>query len=128
MPRIERRPGARRAEDDAAGDTRGDQTEYSLEDGEAESVLELLDDEYVRRIVRALETGPMAAAELVEECDVSSPTVYRRLNRLQDHGLVTARLSLSADGHHRKVYRSVFAELSVALGADGLEAELVLEE
>jgi DNA-binding HxlR family transcriptional regulator len=119
---VDRPPG------DADADRTGDRTTRVLHGQEAADVVELLDDDYARSILAALDDRSRAAAELVEECDASSPTVYRRLNRLQEHGLVAVGLSLSTDGHHRKVYRSTFAELSTRLGSDGLEAELVLED
>jgi DNA-binding transcriptional ArsR family regulator len=83
-------------------------------------VLDLIGDEYVCDILRALEDDPMPARELAETCDMSRPTVYRRLNRLTDAGLVDSRLALSPDGHHRDVFRLVVTELHVEIGEDGL--------
>jgi DNA-binding HxlR family transcriptional regulator len=142
VPELERRPPEARGEDTAGRGERatvgrsapehrepgGDTASVTLDGPEAAEVVELLDDEYAREILEELDDRALAAADLVEECDASSPTVYRRLNRLQEHGLVAVGLSLSTDGHHRKVYRSTFAELSTRLGSDGLEAELVLED
>jgi predicted transcriptional regulator len=83
-------------------------------------VLDLFGDEYVCDILRALEGDPMPARELAATCDMSRPTVYRRLNRLTDAGLVDSRIAVSPDGHHRKVFRLVVTELHLRIDEDGL--------
>jgi hypothetical protein len=62
--------------------------------GEFAAVLDLLEDEYTRRILEALAEEPRPARELIEATDASRATVYRRLNSLQDHGLVEVILAV----------------------------------
>lgn len=87
-------------------------------------VLDLIGDEYVVDILRVLEGDPQPARELAEACDVSRPTVYRRLNRLSDAGLVDSRLAVSPDGHHRKVFRLMVTELTLEIGDDGFSGSV----
>lgn len=78
-------------------------------------VLALLDDECARRILAATSDHPMSVPSLVEVCEASRPTVYRRIDRLKHHGLVAERLDPDADGNHRRVYTARFEELTVSL-------------
>jgi DNA-binding transcriptional ArsR family regulator len=67
----------------------------------AEAPLGPLDDEYTRRLLATLDGEPLPAAALVDRCEMSRATVYRRLDRLEEAGLVTSRLRYDPDGHHR---------------------------
>lgn len=84
-------------------------------------VLDLLADDYVCDLLRALDGEPMAARELAEACGMSRATVYRRLDRLTAAGLVDAEMCLAHDGHHRQRFRLIIDELEVSIGADGLD-------
>jgi predicted transcriptional regulator len=78
-------------------------------------VFELLDDELSLTIVTAIRETPKPARELVDECDASRPTVYRRLDRLETAGFVQTRIELDPDGHHRKVFTTDAAAISLDL-------------
>lgn len=69
-------------------------------------LLALLEDEYARAILTATSDEPMSATTLSEYCDASRSTVYRRLERLQECGLIEERMRFDADGHHHNVYVS----------------------
>jgi len=75
--------------------------------GEPPDLLRLLDDEYARRILGLLSKGSQRGRELSERCEFSRPTVYRRLNRLEDAGLVGSELRLDPDGNHCKEFSLV---------------------
>lgn len=79
-------------------------------------VLALLDDDYARCILVAASEEPMTARELVEACDASDPTVYRRLERLRAAELVAEEQTVDPDGHHRKAYRTRVRRVLVAFG------------
>jgi predicted transcriptional regulator len=92
-----------------------------------EGVVELLGDDYACRLVVALSEEPMPAVELAEECEMSRPTVYRRLNRLADHGLV----SVCSDGEHgsrRKQYCLKADELELDIGSQSIDIAGRIEE
>lgn len=105
----------------AAGDC---QTTVS-EDPDLTDVVGLLDDACARRILTATSVEPMSANELATRCDVSRQTVYRRLEELEDAGLVTERTRPREDGHHDAVYAATLEEVRLRL-ADG-ELEFHLE-
>lgn len=86
----------------------------SVEDGGAadvtfsaddvEDLVELLTDGYTRRILRTIGDQELSAREIVERCDMSRATVYRRLNELKEHDMVASHIAFHPDGHHRKVF------------------------
>ncbi|ELZ10770.1 hypothetical protein C479_08163 [Halovivax asiaticus JCM 14624] len=78
-----------------------------------------LDDPTCRAILEALDE-PTAAATLAERCDVSSSTVYRKLERLQRAGLVERRVVIRADFSQTVRYATTFDEISI--GVDDLRA------
>lgn len=88
------------------------------------TVVALLDDEHVRTILTATDGEALSAKELSERCDVSVTTVYRRLERLQEAGLVAERTRPRSDGHHDAVYVATLDELAVRLRDGRLECEI----
>ena len=84
----------------------------------------LLDDEYARLILTKTSEQPMSAKALSEAADASKPTIYRRLERLQDAGLVTERKEFREEGRHYSVYEARLEQLSITLSDGDLEVEL----
>jgi predicted ArsR family transcriptional regulator len=76
-------------------------------------VFALLDDEYARSIVAALSYRPMTAETLSDQCEMSLTTAYRRLNRLESCGFVTAETVVDPDGHHATRYDLAFESLEL---------------
>lgn len=87
-------------------------------------LLDLLGDEYTRRVYEAVAEQPRTGREVAEVADVSRPTAYRRLNELRDAGLVRTETVLSEDGHHRERFEGVAASMSVSFGGDRIEADV----
>lgn len=88
------------------------------------TVVSLLDDECARAILVATSTAAMSATELDDDLDASLSTVYRRLERLDDAGLVVEETRPRADGHHDTVYSADLDEFTVSLAEDGLDCEI----
>jgi DNA-binding HxlR family transcriptional regulator len=104
-------------------------TERVLRPGESDefaAVLDLLEDEYTRRILEALAEGARPARALIDACDASRATVYRRLNCLQDHGLVEVGVEPHREGHHRKVFESLLERATVEVGNGTTTLRLLL--
>ena len=92
------------------------------------TVLAVLDDDYARRILVATSGEARSASELADLCEASEPTVYRRLDRLADSGLVESRQELDPDGHHYKTYLASVERVSVEIESDGVVIEIVERE
>ncbi|OLZ39274.1 transcriptional regulator [Natrinema saccharevitans] len=90
---------------------------------DADATLELLSDDHARRLLDELDGEPLSATELAARLDSSRATVYRRLDSLEDAGLVRSAMSVRADGHHRRRYRVVVDRVRLEFGSDGLTIE-----
>jgi DNA-binding transcriptional ArsR family regulator len=92
---------------------------------ELETVAGLLADETARAILTATSHEPMSASTLTERCDASGPTVYRRLQRLEDCGLIVERTEIDPDGgHHRQVYAPNLRRVTVELDDGAFEIRI----
>jgi predicted ArsR family transcriptional regulator len=58
-----------------------------VESDQTQVLVDLLSDRDCRRLLAAADS-PMTAMELVGECEIPRATVYRKLNRLEDAGLI----------------------------------------
>jgi predicted transcriptional regulator len=96
----------------------------AVESVAAETVLDILSDDYAQRIVEVLASQPAPAAMIVEQLDASRPTVYRRLNSLEAAGIVESTVALDPDGHHRKRFHLIVENIGFQLDTDGIRLML----
>lgn len=89
-------------------------------DPDAPAIAALLADDCARTILVASREAAMPVSALAEVCDVSEPTVYRRLEDLRSHDLVTEQTQLAADGNHRTVYAATPERVEFDVTADGV--------
>lgn len=91
-------------------------TDANSEDVEPDlqSVLDALDDPDCRTLLREL-TRPMTAQELMDACELTQTTTYRKLDRLSDAGLVDGDTEVRQDGHHTTRYKRAFAGVAIWL-------------
>ncbi|USZ73468.1 winged helix-turn-helix domain-containing protein [Natronosalvus halobius] len=82
---------------------------------DSSDIFQVLADDYARRILVAADDGPMTAKALSDACDASLATVYRRVSKLQNHGLLDERTSIDSDGTHRREFETVLEGLHVDL-------------
>lgn len=101
---------------------RHDQTEEPAAELSTEKVLDLFGDEYTRRVFEAVSEQPRGGRAVAQAADVSRPTAYRRLNDLQDAGLVTSEYHVASDGHHREQFSASAQHLSVSLDDGDIKA------
>jgi predicted transcriptional regulator len=85
------------------------------EDSPPREILTLLGDEHVQTILSVTSEQPMSASELSDMCNVSSVTIYRRLEQLVEHDLVSAQDEIAADGNHFKKYEATVEHIGVRL-------------
>ncbi|MFC6726026.1 helix-turn-helix domain-containing protein [Halobium palmae] len=84
------------------------------EEIDLQEVLDALDDESARHIIRTL-TEPMTASELSDACEIPLSTTYRKLDLLTDAKLLDERTEIRSDGHHTTRYVVDFETVTVAL-------------
>ncbi|MCL9815242.1 winged helix-turn-helix domain-containing protein [Natranaeroarchaeum aerophilus] len=93
------------------------------EDEEVE-LLAILDDEYARSILIETSKEPMGAETLAERCDASPPTIYRRIDRLDEHDLLESQQQLDPDGHHYKTYAARLERVAVEIEDGEMEIDI----
>jgi len=91
---------------------------------DAAELLDLLGDEYTREVLQTLASEPRTGREIVATADASKATVYRRLDRLSEAGLIESSTKLDPDGHHREQFWITFEGASCTVSEDGIEAQL----
>ena len=89
-----------------------------------ETVFELVDDPHVRTILNAVRDEPRPARELVELCEASRPTVYRRLERIETAGIVQTHTQVHPDGHHRKLFTTDVEAVSLEMDEGEFTAQV----
>lgn len=86
----------------------------ALDDADCRTILEELGDDVYR-----------SASELSERCDVPLSTTYRKLELLEEAGLLEERLRIRQSGRHASEYARRVEGVRVAVdGDDGIALEL----
>lgn len=87
-----------------------------------------LDDEPSREILSQTSETDRSAQELAAVIDVSEATIYRRLERLKEHGLVHEGIRIEKDGNHRRVYRATIKRIEVDITNEDVTARVEWDE
>lgn len=95
---------------------------------ETTELLEMLGDEYTRRVLAAVTERPRSGREVMDAADVSKATAYRRLGDLEDAGLVESEMVFDPDGHHHEQFHAVIESIAVDFADDGVDVSLETEE
>lgn len=93
----------------------------------SEDIVALLDASYTQSILDAIQSEPKPVRALLTASDASRPTLYRRLNSLQDAGLVESSMEYDADGHHRAVFEASFEKISIDVSGADLAVTVVAD-
>lgn len=92
-----------------------DQWSSDESDGSAlPTVLQSLDDSKCRAILALLDK-PKSASELCEECELSSSTVYRKLELLRESALVREYTDVRRDGPNVTRYERDVTDISITI-------------
>ncbi|SEO45497.1 Helix-turn-helix domain-containing protein [Halogranum amylolyticum] len=92
------------------------------EDPALDEILDILSDEYARDILAATSIKPMSAQQLADECEMSKPTVYRRVEQLRAYGLLDEQTKVQTSNNHYSVYTATLSEVSIELDTGSFEA------
>ena len=93
-------------------------------DSGVREIAALLEDKYTHAILIYTSSQEMSAPELSDACDASVSTIYRRIERLQKHDLLTERLNLDQDGHHYNTYTARLDRIEIELVDGAFEIEV----
>jgi DNA-binding transcriptional ArsR family regulator len=106
-----------------AADSGSDAEARICQSVDSDELLAALGDDYARRIVTLLSDESLPAREIVERLEVSRPTVYRRLNRLQEIGVVSSSMDYDPDGHHRQRFGIAVDRVTLSFDDEGVAVE-----
>jgi len=90
-------------------------------------LLELLGDEYTRRVLQAVVEQPRSGTAVMDAADVSKATAYRRLDALEEAGLVVSETIFDPDGHHHERYRAVVEGIELSVESGELAATVAVD-
>jgi len=93
-----------------------------------EEILDTIGDQHARRVLAAISRDPKSAKELAAACDLSLPTVYRRIELLEEQNFLKDRTLVADDGNHYKVYESNFESTVISLEDDRYQIRIYREE
>lgn len=99
-----------------------------MDDRSIEDILDTIGDQHARAVLATISREPKSAKALAEECDLSLPTVYRRIEMLDEYDLVTDETLVADDGNHYKVYQSNFESTVITLEDDEYKIRIYREE
>ncbi|MFB6178829.1 MAG: helix-turn-helix domain-containing protein [Halorientalis sp.] len=69
-----------------------------------DDVFDVLASQTARNILLLASIEPLSAQQLATACDVSKPTIYRRVTQLQEYDLLEQHLAIQTDGTHYHTY------------------------
>lgn len=98
------------------------------DDSPIEEILDTIGDEHARRVLASISREPKPAKELAEDCDLSLPTIYRRVEMLEEHDLVKERTLVADDGNHYNVYECKFESTVISLDDEEYRVQIYREE
>lgn len=90
-------------------------------EGEITELLTVLDDEDCREVLRATGDDPLSAKEIAEACDIPSSTVYRKVDRLVDAGLLHEGIRIRGSGKHASEYTRCVDTVALSIDDGGTE-------
>ncbi len=93
-----------------------------------EEVLDTIGDEKARDVLAAISEEPRSAKELGEALEMSLPTVYRRIEMLEENNLVRSNTYVAEDGNHYDVYESNFDSTVIRLEDDEYDVRIYRKE
>ncbi len=98
------------------------------QDRTIEEILDTIGDEKARDVLAAISEQPRSAKELGDSLEMSLPTVYRRIEMLEDNDLVSSRTVVAEDGNHYDVYESNFDSTVIRLEEDQYDVRIYRKE
>lgn len=108
--------------------SRNANTTGSRPDRPVEEVLDAIGDQYARDVLAEVCTEPQGAKSIAEALGHSRETIYRRLNLLEEHKLITSRMAIAEDGNHYQVYESTFDSVLISVEDDQYDVRIYRRE
>ena len=98
-------------------------TEPDRPEVDTEELLSLLSNDYARAIMAEISDEALPAREIARRLDISRATVYRRLDWLEEAGVLESTMSYEPNGNHRQQFRVTVDRLALSLEPDGISVD-----
>lgn len=89
--------------------------ETDTDGGDSPELFDLVIEPTTRAVLEAVNDEPLSAKELADRCDVSGPTMYRRVNAMEEFDLLTTGTQIDPNGNHYTVYESNVDQIEVEI-------------
>lgn len=78
---------------------------------EPETIFDVFGSERAREILAMASVEPMSAQEFADRTGASLPTIYRRINALQEYDLLEEQTEIDKQGNHYKTFETNLEEV-----------------
>jgi predicted HTH transcriptional regulator len=95
---------------------------------EPTDVLDALTHEDSHRILAAASRTAMSAQELADDCDISLPTVYRRVNELVEREFLDVQMQPRDDGNHHRTFETNVERIRIVIENGAFYTDVKLRE
>ncbi|MDL5360585.1 winged helix-turn-helix domain-containing protein [Halalkalicoccus sp. NIPERK01] len=99
-------------------------TTYAVISTDCSTLLDTLGNRSARTILTEAAGEPVGIDDLLEACEVSRTTIYRRVNDLVDLGLLEESMTLAEGNQQRRRFRTTGREITLQIGPNGFEARI----
>lgn len=100
--------------------------ETNADGGDSPELFDLVIEPTTRAVLEAVDDEPLSAKELADRCDVSGPTMYRRVNAMEEFDLLTTGTQIDPNGNHYTVYESNVDQIEVEIDPSNGEVSVDL--
>lgn len=99
-----------------------------LDDRRVEEILDAMGDTCARDVLAAICREPRSAQDVASMLDHSLQTVYRRIDLLEEYGLVTSQIQIAGDGNHSRVFEAAFDDVLVSVEDEQYDVRIYQRE
>lgn len=91
---------------------------HIVDDNHIDTLLKALEDRDCRKILEVTSEQALSTAELSETCDLPLSTTYRKVDQLEDAGLLDEQIRLSRSGKHTSEYVLGIENIQLSVDAE----------
>ena len=90
-----------------------------------QGILEIMADKYSRDLLRTTRELPKSALRISQETGIPISTVYRRIQKLQDAGVVRVSGEINLEGKKHFLYQSKVKAISSKVAGEFINVEII---
>ena len=90
-----------------------------------EGILQIMADKYSRDLLRITQDTPKSAFKIAAETGIPISTVYRRIQKLQDVGIVRVSGEINLEGKKHFLYQSKVKSISTRIAGEFINIEII---